>query len=213
LPVSRLTQFQREVLREFFIREQRFFLTGGGALAAFYLGHRETDDLDFFTAIDALDEGRRVLQDVVDALGATLETITDSPAHKRFIVHRQSESLKIDLVYDAHQLLPKLMAEDGVRVDSAEEILANKLTTLLSRSEIRDLVDLRALEATGISLEEALPRAMQKDGGLTAGQLVRVLSEIRIGDDAEIPGGVTAVELRFYLKNLIDRLARLAYPR
>jgi len=31
LPASRLTVFQLEVLKEFFRREKRFFLTGGGA--------------------------------------------------------------------------------------------------------------------------------------------------------------------------------------
>lgn len=211
MPASRLTQLQRDVLREFFAREQRFFLTGGAALAGFHLGHRETDDLDLFTTANALDEGRQVLQQVADALGATLETLSDSMAHKRFVLRREPEGVKIDLVCDALQLLPKFVVDD-VRLDPAEEILANKLTTLLSRSEIRDLVDLRALEAAGFSLEEAFPGAMKKDGGLTPGQLVQVLAEIRIGADAAIPGGVSALDLRRYLNDLINRLARLAYP-
>ena len=211
MPASRLTQLQRDVLREFFAREQRFFLTGGAALAGFHLGHRETDDLDLFTTANVLDEGRQVLQQVADALGATLETLSDSVAHKRFVLHREPEGLKIDLACDALQLLPKLVVGD-VRLDPAEEILANKLTTLLSRSEIRDLVDLRALEAAGFSLEEAFPGAMKKDAGLTPGQLMQVLAEIGIGADAAIPGGVSALDLRRYLNGLIDRLARLAYP-
>ena len=48
-PRSRLTRFQVEVLEAFFRREGRFYLTGGGALAGFHLGHRETHDLDLFT--------------------------------------------------------------------------------------------------------------------------------------------------------------------
>jgi hypothetical protein len=43
---SRLDPFQQELLAAFFAREQRFFLTGGAALAGFHLGHRETRDLD-----------------------------------------------------------------------------------------------------------------------------------------------------------------------
>ncbi len=213
MPASRLTQLQRDVLREFFAREQRFFLTGGAALAGFHLGHRETDDLDLFTPTNILDEGRQVLQAVAESLGGALDTVTDSPTHKRLLLRREPESLKIDLVYDEHQLLSKLVVDNLVRIDRMEEIAANKLGTLLSRSEIRDLVDLRALEAAGLDLGELLPRAMEKDGGLTAGQLVEVLSEIRIGDDASIPGGVPPLELRRYLESLIDRLARLAYPR
>jgi len=43
-PDSRLTKLQTEVLGAFFSREQRFYLTGGGALAGYHLGHRETHD-------------------------------------------------------------------------------------------------------------------------------------------------------------------------
>jgi predicted nucleotidyltransferase component of viral defense system len=37
----------------------------------------------------------------------------------------------------------------GIRVDPAEEIMANKLCTLLARAEVRDVIDLRALEGAG----------------------------------------------------------------
>jgi len=47
---------------------------------------------------------------------------------------------------------------------------------------------------------------------LTPATLVLVLSEVRIGDDAAVPGGITASELRRYLEGLVDRLARMAYP-
>jgi hypothetical protein len=44
-PRSRLTRLQTEILAAFFRQESRFFLTGGGALAGYHLGHRETHDL------------------------------------------------------------------------------------------------------------------------------------------------------------------------
>ena len=90
--------------------------------------------------------------------------------------------------------------------------MANKLCTLLSRAELRDLVDVRALENEGLSVEEHLPLAVEKDAGLTAGQLAWVLSQIEIGDDASIPGGVSAQELRSYVEDLIRRLTAMAYP-
>src|ERR671938_158582 len=49
---ARLSNLQSDFLREFFGREHDFYLTGGAALAEFYLGHRETDDLDLFTLED-----------------------------------------------------------------------------------------------------------------------------------------------------------------
>jgi hypothetical protein len=99
-----------------------------------------------------------------------------------------------------------------IQIDPPEEILANKLCALLGRAEIRDLVDVRALEQSGQPLGRALAAGQQKDGGLTPGQLAWVLSQISIGEEARVPGGVTAPELRRYLQDLIDRLVALARP-
>ena len=100
----------------------------------------------------------------------------------------------------------------SIRIDPPEEILANKLCTLLSRAEIRDLVDVRALEHAGYSIEEHLALATRKDGGLTPGQLAWVLSQIEIGEDARIPGELSAQDLREYLQKLLDRLGTMAFP-
>jgi hypothetical protein len=46
-----LTEGQKAVIRPIArsLLRQEFFLTGGTALSAFYLQHRYSDDLDFFT--------------------------------------------------------------------------------------------------------------------------------------------------------------------
>lgn len=100
----------------------------------------------------------------------------------------------------------------GIRVDSPEEILANKLCALLSRSEIRDLVDVRALEKAGYGLEDAIAAAAQKDAGLTPAQLGWVLGQMKLGEDAITTADVSVEELRQYLADLIARLGRLAFP-
>ena len=86
------------------------------------------------------------------------------------------------------------------------------LTTLLSRAEIRDVVDVAALEKEGYSLEAALRLPTRKDAGLTPGQLSWVLSQIDIDDGARLPGGIGASALRVYLHDLRKRLNRLAFP-
>ena len=208
-----LDSFQRAVLDAFFRRENRFFLTGGGALTGFYLAHRETKDLDLFTTEDCLEEGVRALADLALELGASLEALRTEPEFRRYLVRRGQAGVVVDLVRDrAPQLFPKKRAVGQLRVDLPEEILANKLSALLSRAEIRDLVDVRALEKAGYPIEPLLAPAMRKDGGLTPGQLSWVLSQIEIGDDAELPGGVSPPEMREYLEDLQARLGRLALP-
>jgi hypothetical protein len=208
-----LSPFQRALLEAFFRRAPAFYLTGGAALAGFYLGHRRTEDLDLFTTDDALDSGERALQEATDELGASLERLQTSPDFRRRLVRRGGESLVVDLVRERVTAGQRAKIQRGaVRLDSSEEILANKLCALLSRAELRDLVDVIALERTGLRIEDVLPDAMQKDGGLTPAQLAWVLSELRIGDDARIPGGLSAEELRTALESLIHRLTRLAAP-
>ena len=211
---SKLSALQKDVLVAFFARENRFFLTGGAALAGFYLGHRETNDLDLFTLTDVLDDGVGLVRQIARQFGAALESIQISPEFRRLLMRRGEESVVIDLVREhAAQTYDEKNIVNGIRVDRPEEILANKLCTLLSRSEVRDLVDVRALEIAGYQVEDAIPAAVAKDRGLTPAQLGWVLSQIEIGEDVTPPGSVSAEELREYLAGLIKRLTRLAFPK
>jgi hypothetical protein len=210
---SKLTPLQMDFLAAFFRRERRFFLTGGAALAGFHLGHRETHDLDLFTVQDILDEGTSEISAVARELGAAVESIQTAPDFRRFLLQRAGEGILIDLVRDrVVQLVSEKTVIDGIRIDSPEEILANKLCALLSRAEVRDLVDVHALEAAGYLVEEAIQAAARKDAGLTAAQLGWILSQIRLGPDLAPPGGISRMELQQYLDELVKRLARLAYP-
>jgi predicted nucleotidyltransferase component of viral defense system len=211
---NQLSQLQQDFLKAFFQRENRFFLTGGAALAGFYLGHRQTHDLDLFTLADAMSDGMASVTAVARELGATIEPIQTAPDFRRVLLTRANEAIVIDLAreYVAQVVNDKPMI-NGVRLDPPQEILANKLCALLSRSEIRDLVDLRALELAGYSMEDALAAAAGKDSGLTPAQLAWVLSQIELGDDLVPPGRVSLAELRSYLAGLIIRLTNKSYPQ
>jgi aryl-alcohol dehydrogenase-like predicted oxidoreductase len=99
-----------------------------------------------------------------------------------------------------------------IAVDPIEEILANKLTTILSRAEERDLVDLLFIERQGLRIEDGLAAALLKDGGCTPAALAWVLSEITVPDAAVLPGGIAPGELRRFVDALVVRLRRAAFP-
>jgi hypothetical protein len=212
---SKLTPLQAEVLSAFFVRERAFFLTGGAALAGFYLGHRATDDLDLFTQQPAaFERGRFVVSDVAQALGAQLETRQDAPGFKRLVLTRAGEGLVIDLVRDVSpQLHTTKLSRDNIVIDPPDEILANKLAAIVGRAEERDLVDVMFLERAGFSIDAALPAALDKDGGCTPATLAWLLSEVSIPDGATLPAGVEPAELRSYVSELITRLLAAAAPR
>lgn len=210
----KLSGFQREILRGFCRRAKAFYLTGGAALAEYHLGHRTTEDLDLFTRSGHLDDGDRALRETAGEIGARIESIQTSPEFRRRLVLRGDEAVVVDLVLERvvrGEREPEL--HDGIAVDPPEEILANKLCTLLSRAEVRDLVDVMALLRAGYDLSDALSLAARKDAGMTPAQLSWVLSQIRIGDDAHVPGEAKVADLRGFLESLQQWLTRLAFPR
>lgn len=211
---STLSPFQERILRAFFARERGFFLTGGAALAGFHLGHRTTTDLDLFTLdAAAFERGRHVLGDLAAGEGVSLEVSQDAPAFYRALLSGDGEALVVDLVRErVFQLRPDKVELDGVLVDPPEEILANKLTTLVSRAEERDLIDVMFLERAGYRVEDALEPALAKDGGCTPATLAWLLSQIEIPDGVALPAGIEPAELRTYVAELIARFRRAAVP-
>ena len=210
---SKLNNLQNDFLREFFSRESHFYLTGGAALVGFYFGHRQTEDLDLFTLENEIENGFVIVREVAAQLNASVESIQTSPDFRRLLVKRGDEAVVVDLIREyVFQLEPEKREINGIRIDSPEEILANKLCALLSRAEIRDLIDVQRLEEAGFSLEDGLQVAAKKDTGLTPAQLAWVLNQIKVGDDAQLPNEVSVDELRAYLGDLIDRLKQLAFP-
>lgn len=214
MPVhSRLTPLQYELLTAFAPRAPEFFLTGGAALAHFHLGHRQTEDLDFFTHGNVLAQGADALRQSAAEVGASVSVVTDAPEFKRYLVSRGPEAIKVDLVRDAHPSLAAKAVVGGIVVDGPDEILANKLTpSVITRGEPRDIVDIWYLEKLGLRIEDALPRAIRKEV-FTAAELSQYLSRWDIGDDTPVPGGLTVEQLRAYVRELSDRLAILAFPR
>lgn len=214
-PTHELTALQQDLLQAFFERDRGFFLTGGAALVGYYLHHRDTTDLDLFCTDDeAFERGRFALAGAVAKLGGALEVVQDAPDFKRFSVTRGDELVVVDLVRDR---VPQQHADkndiDGVMVDPIEEIVANKLNTVVSRMEERDLVDLYLLERAGYRIEDFLDAALAKDGGCTPATLAWLLSEMRISDPARLPGGVDGRELAAWIGELVVRLRRAAAPR
>lgn len=169
-------------------------------------------DLDLFTRDPgAFERGVATLGAAAEQVGATLSVKQDAPGFKRYLASRANDGVLIDLVLErVPAAYDRVNRRGSIILDIPEEIAVNKLTTLVSRSELRDLVDLMLLERSGCSIDEALPKALQKDGGCTPATLAWVLSEIHIGDDGALPAEVPPETLRQFLRELIERLLRLA---
>jgi hypothetical protein len=101
----------------------------------------------------------------------------------------------------------------AIRVDTLREIGANKLCTILGRSDIKDLVDLYFLDQAGYKAIDHIDDAQSKDGGFDPATFSYVLSQMEINEIPQIlikPVDVTS--LNSFLKNLQKQYAELAYP-
>jgi len=112
-----------------------------------------------------------------DGLGA--EVLRTAPAFGELRVSDGSATCIVDLVAEPFGPIaaPELAVIEGatIAVDSRHELLAGKLATLLERSEIRDLGDVKALVEAGGDLEAALRDAPLKDAGFSPLTLAWVL--------------------------------------
>lgn len=216
---GRLSPLQLRILRVLAGLVPPWTLASGGALAGFHLGHRETRDLDLFW------RNRRELGQLVsDALGALrsdgleARALRTAPAFGELRVTDGTEACIVDLVAEpfAPVEAPVTAEIEGatIAVDSRRELLASKLATLLERSEIRDLADVKALLEAGGDLETGLRDAPVKDAGFSPLTLAWVLSGYDPSPAAKALGlsDAQVEELVSFRQWLIDRLTSAAAP-
>jgi len=209
-----LTSTQNNFLRDFFGRSQEFYLTGGTALSTFYLQHRYSEDLDFFTNDDvAFRRAENIVMDACSALNISFSSIRLTSYFKHFSVGDANDFLTLHFAKDVSYHLKPSNVFEGIVVDSLEDIAANKICAVLGRTEIKDLIDLFFLGQAGYGMFEYFPYAQQKDGGLTDETLAYALSQFSIKRIPEFMiKPLTTDELKKFLEALIERLIQRSLP-
>lgn len=153
----------REVVRELHLRILRIFaqvsreesyerlrLDGGTALAAYYLGHRESEDLDLFGDLGlnalAFGEAARELGLREGLRFESVRSVSRSFAGYQVRDEHSGETVRIDLVAASPFLLEPLQpTEEGIPVASFRDLAAGKLHALCDRYAERDFLDLHAI--------------------------------------------------------------------
>lgn len=120
-----------------------FYLTGGTALAAYYLNHRISDDLDFFIFKEPdkmfLHGFAERLRTAISAETVRFERLYD---RNQFYFKLNTEELKVEFTKYPFPQLEQPIARDGIKIDSLRDIAANKLMALLDRFDPKDFVDM-----------------------------------------------------------------------
>jgi len=212
-----LTPLQHDCLAAFFADPigQQFWLTGGTALAAFYIGHRPSEDLDLFTLdTEALDQARRVMPNIAQESQGVLTSGISAPYYQQFFLTRPGlPPLKLDLVREVGPQFGQRQAVGGVIVDSWVNIATNKVAAIFGRTAAKDFVDLYFLLHAGPDLKTLISQAREKDRGLTEFYLGLMMRQVtRFDALPRMFKVITLEELRaFYLK-LADDLLQQVNP-
>ena len=120
------------------------YLTGGTALGRFYLHHRSSDDLDFFTNADP--EFGRYVKDLYKRIDTVFridkEQTLIAEDFTRFFVVMDDLSLKVEMVNDVHYRCGEPIKYRYGLIDTPSNILANKLSAICGRDEPKDVFDI-----------------------------------------------------------------------
>jgi len=159
-----LTANQADFLLEFAGSELKdvFRITGGTALSAFFLEHRLSEDLDFFSS-------EKISIHICEQFLSGLRCGSVFSATRKFdrniflLKHKDGAMLKVEFTYYPLRNIEAVWDLHGLRVDRFLDIVVNKLCAIADRVEAKDYLDVYwALEKSDYSLEELMVFAEKK---------------------------------------------------
>lgn len=177
------TNLQKELIREMSKTpiKDSFFLTGGTALSVFYLQHRYSEDLDFFTEIPGAVGGVMPVLDIIKKkLKITIEARRTFNTFTELIIEREKEITILHFAQDSpYRLNPTLYNEDyGIYIDNLIDISCNKFSALFDRHDMKDFVDIYIIDKEKMKFEEVYSLAQKKHIGLDEYWLAQALRYI-----------------------------------
>lgn len=143
-----------------------FYLTGGTALAEFYLRHRYSEDLDFFSEREFEPQGISVFFKKIQK-EASIRRVEYEQSFNRnlfFLALKGGETIKTEFTYFPFPRIEKKLKIGGLWVDSLLDIAVNKLFTIYQRPRSRDFIDLYCImrKENSIRLDGLIEKAQIK---------------------------------------------------
>ena len=165
---SLLSENQQKFL-ELFNQEKslysKFFLTGGTALAEFYLKHRYSEDLDFFNEeeFSPLPLQAFVKQSEKKLQAQKAEYQNFLGLHTFLFYLANGEKLKVDFNYYPFTRILRGTKFKNIIIDSDYDIAVNKIHTVYMEPRARDFVDIYFLvKEKGYAVDDLVKQAKAK---------------------------------------------------
>lgn len=123
---------------------KHFYLTGGTALSGWYLHHRESLDLDFFSEqeVNALYINKWFKEKQKEIGHKSLSHTQELGFNFFNLRYPDGKRLKVDFSYYPSQRIQKGIVWNGLEIDSLYDIAVNKFNTISMSPRAKDYVDL-----------------------------------------------------------------------
>ena len=143
----------------------KFYFSGGTALSEYYLHHRYSEDLDFFseTEIESVDLSIFLTTHRKEFGAKQIKYTQSFNRNIFFITCEEDQILKVEFTYYPFKRIEKGLQEGKLIIDSALDIAVNKAFTLMQQARGRDYFDLYMLyHKYGFDFLDLLKKARQK---------------------------------------------------
>jgi predicted nucleotidyltransferase component of viral defense system len=166
-----LTALQNKILKIFagLPDKDAFYLTGGTALSAFFLKHRKSHDLDFFTNTEELiTPFSQKLEACLKNEHYSVERLRGFHSFVELSVSDSEDATIIHFALDSPFRFEQPFESKevpGLKIDSLIDIAANKLLALFGRAVLRDFIDVYLLVKERFNKNELMEKAALKDPG------------------------------------------------
>lgn len=176
---------RKELLPLFNPFKQRYYLAGGTGLAL-QIGHRKSEDFDFFTS-QPFSTANLFSKTVKYLVKHTLVKIQDEENTLTIVV---DDNVKISFLYYAYPLLKPLLEEKDLKIASIMDIGCMKLSAITGRATLKDYVDLYFI-LKSVSFKELIASSKKKHSSLDTNLVLKSLiyfDDIRTDPIEFIPG-------------------------
>ena len=120
-----------------------FYLSGGTALAEFYLKHRFSEDLDFFSENEFEPQSISViLKKIGKQAGVKNIRFEQSFNRNLFFLELSEDNIKTEFTYFPFPRIEFGKKFEKLKVDSMFDIAVNKIFTIYQKPRSRDFIDL-----------------------------------------------------------------------
>lgn len=141
-----------------------FYLGGGTALAEFYLKHRMSEDLDFFTENEFDPLSISVFfKSIKKKLKISKIDYQQSFNRNLFFLRIKKDVIKTEFTYYPFPQIENKKIVNGIHVDSLLDIAVNKVFTIYQKPRSRDFIDLYLIiKKTGWKMTDLIKKTKIK---------------------------------------------------